>query len=216
MKSESLTGLYAIADMSCLTDANLVEKVSLAIQGGAQLIQYRDKRQDQDLKLDNARKLAQLCQTHSALFIMNDEVEIAAEVSAHGVHLGKDDRSPIEARKILGDQVIIGVSCYDSFQNALAAERAGADYVAFGRFFDSSTKPDAISAEIDLIHHASQHLQRPICAIGGITVDNGKMLIDAGAQMLAVVNGLFAQDDVEMIARKFSHLFANRGHVGLL
>lgn len=211
-----LAGLYAIADSGLLGDEILGERVRAALQGGARLIQYRDKRRDHPGRADNARMLRDLCREYQALLLINDDVALARDCGADGVHLGEDDLDAAAARDILGENAIIGVSCYNEFHRAQEARRLGATYVAFGRFFPSGTKPEAIQAEVELLRHARQHLQLPICAIGGITVDNGARLIEAGADMLAVVHGVFGQPDVRLAAERFSRLFAASARLDLL
>lgn len=204
---DKLKGLYAIADVETIGADGLVDRVTAAIKGGAAVIQYRNKSTDAAQAKQQASLLLELCRKHDVKFIVNDDVELAHHLGADGVHLGKDDMIVRKARDILGPGSIIGVSCYDSFQNAQRAQQSGASYVAFGRFFPSKTKPGAIPANIELLHSARPHINIPIVAIGGITPDNGTALIKAGADMLAVVDGLFAQDDVEMAAQHYTHLF---------
>jgi len=134
-------------------------------------------------------------------------VELAAEIGAHGVHLGQGDSSLAQARRVLGDRSVIGVSCYNRMDLALAAEQAGADYIAFGRFFASSVKPDAIQAVPALLAEARKKLTVPVVAIGGINVDNAGLLITTGAQAVAVISALFARSNIESTARVFTNLF---------
>jgi len=216
MNNRSLRGLYVIADAQTLGDTGLADKVAAAIKGGAAIVQYRDKRPHQDQMEANARQLLDLCQEHRVTFIVNDAVELAARIGAHGVHLGKDDLGVKQARALLGARTLIGVSCYDEFPRAELAEKLGADYIAFGRFYPSATKPLAVQAEIELLHRARSHIHVPVCAIGGITVDNGGALIQAGADMLAVVQGVFGESDITLAAQKFQHLFQHQGHIGLV
>ena len=143
MKLE-LRGLYAITSQAiCDSPARLEAGVAAAIAGGARLIQYRDKRSDAATRIANARQLRQRCRDAGVVFIVNDDMQLAAEVEADGVHLGKSDGSIAAARALLGDGVLIGVSCSGDLARALTAQQQGADYVAFGRFYDSNTKPDA-------------------------------------------------------------------------
>ena len=201
-----LRGLYAITPEEPREDlANLVTK---ALIGGARLIQYRDKGQDQSRRLSQAQSLRALCQTAGALFIVNDDPSLAAASWADGVHLGRDDPDLAEARALLGPEAIIGVSCYDRLDLAHSAQAKGADYVAFGRFYPSGTKPSAVQASLDLLRQARRELHLPLVAIGGITPENAGPLIAAGADLLAVVNGIFAAPDVSAAARAFDHLFA--------
>ena len=201
-----LSGLYAITTPS----ENLPQQVEAAIAGGARVIQYRDKSSDQPLRLEQAQQLSLICRAAKIPLIINDDVELAARVSAAGVHLGRDDIALFNARRDLGGDAIIGISCYNDLDLALQAQRQGADYIAFGSFFDSPTKPLAVRADSSLLQRAQQELQIPVVAIGGITQENGKILIEAGADMLAVISALFAQADVEQASRSFAQLFSEK------
>jgi thiamine-phosphate pyrophosphorylase len=181
--------------------------VSLAIDGGAALVQYRDKSDNHRLRLQQAKALAELCHARGVPLIINDDVELAGDCGAQGVHLGRDDADARAARSLLGAEAIIGVSCYNDLSLARRAAESGADYIAFGRFFPSQTKPGAVPAGPDLIHQAKQELSLPVAAIGGITPDNAGQLIDAGADMLAVVNGIFAAADIQRAAADYSVFF---------
>jgi thiamine-phosphate pyrophosphorylase len=202
-----ITGLYAIADTQYLNDATLATAVADAIKGGARIIQYRDKSHDRPTRLAQAEKLAALCRSHGTLFIVNDDVDLAKQVLADGVHLGRKDDALTQARALLGPQAIIGVSCYNELARALQAESEGADYVAFGRFFPSRTKPQAVPASLELLCEAKQKLRIPVVAIGGITPENGASLIAAGADALAVIEGVFGQADIKAAAQRYTKLF---------
>ncbi len=193
-------GLYAVTDNS-LSGTALVQHVAQAIQGGAVMIQYRDKSTDAGQRLWQANDLQMLCQPLRVPLIINDDIELAVQCRAAGVHLGKDDASIEQARAALGEQAIIGVSCYASLPRAQAALAAGADYVAFGSFFASPTKPAAEHADLELLRAARAALSIPIAAIGGITPDNGRALVTAGADLLAVVSGVFGATDVTVRRR---------------
>jgi len=208
-KSEKLSrlhGLYAIADTSQVRGSELVEAVDAALRGGARIIQYRDKT-TRPQRHEEARALRELCNKHSALLIINDDISLASEVAADGVHLGREDAALEKARATLGRDIIIGVSCYNQMSRAQRLVQAGADYVAFGSFFESPTKPEAVSADIGLITSAKRALRVPVVAIGGITPENGAALITAGADVLAVISGVFAQPDAEQAARRYVALF---------
>ncbi len=210
MPKHRLTGLYAITNSQMALEMDLTQQVERALKGGAKIVQYRDKTSDQSKRLAESRKLLDLCRRHSALLIINDDVELAASIVADGVHLGRDDSDINSTRAVLGQSAIIGVSCYNRLELAIAAQDAGADYVAFGRFFPSNTKPQAVQAEIELLTQAKQALHIPIVAIGGITPENGASLIDAGADMLAVIHGLFGQKDVRAAAEQFNQQFVQK------
>jgi thiamine-phosphate pyrophosphorylase len=202
-----LSGLYAITDAALQQPEQLPERVARAIDGGARLVQYRDKSGDRAARLHQARALAEVCRARGALLIINDDTQLAADSGADGVHLGRDDGDPTAARRRLGAGAIIGVSCYDQWPRALQAAEQGADYIAFGRFFASRTKPQAVQASLDLIRRAKQQLALPVAAIGGITPHNGAQLVAAGADMLAVVQGVFAAADIGQAARAYAALF---------
>ena len=209
MKSP-LRGLYAITSAPlCREPEALIRAVDAALAGGARLVQYRDKAGDALTRRGNAKALLARCRARNALFIVNDDVELALAVGADGVHLGKGDLPLREARRRLGGLATIGVSCANVLQRAVAAQDEGASYVAFGRFFPSRTKPDAPPAELALLRQARARLHVPICAIGGITPANGAPLVDAGASMLAAVEGVFGVSDVEDAARAYARLFDN-------
>jgi len=171
------------------------------------MVQYRNKSGDESQRQWEAQDLVNLCRPLGVPLIINDDVHLAQQVRAHGVHLGKDDPHIAEARAALGPNAIIGVSCYNDIERAVAAEKAGADYVAFGSFFPSTTKPKAVRAEIPLLREAKKRLTIPVVAIGGITADNGAQLIEAGADLLAVISGVFGHNDIRAAAESFSQLF---------
>jgi thiamine-phosphate pyrophosphorylase len=204
MKAFPSRGLYAITQAKDKAPDSLFEEVAAAIRGGATVIQYRDKSPTDALLI--ARKLVKVCHEYNVPLIINDDVQLALESQAHGVHLGKDDSEIIDARKRLGHKAIIGVSCYNSLERALTAQSLGATYVAFGRFFPSASKPLAPLADIDTLRKAKPALRVPIVAIGGILPENGSQLLAAGADILAVIGGVFDHDP-EHSAMAYQHLF---------
>lgn len=189
-----LRGLYAITPEP-LPLATLEQ----ALKGGVALLQYRSKQRD----LARAREVVALARRHGVPVIVNDDVELALEAGADGAHLGRDDGDLAKARQRLGER-ILGASCYDDVQAAKAAVRAGADYVAFGSVFPSPTKPAAVRAPLHLF---ARDLGVPLCAIGGITVENAPQVIAAGARMLAVITDLFEARDVAARAAQYRKLF---------
>jgi len=203
----TLRGLYAITDSRLTPGEKMLPAVSAAIRGGARLVQYRNKSPDRPYHERQARNLLQICHDHDVPLIINDDVELAAAIGADGVHLGHEDMALDEARVQLGPRAIIGVSCYDSLEQAVGAVHAGADYVAFGSFFPSPSKPGAVRAPLSLLETARHSVSVPICAIGGITPENGAALVEAGARMLAVISGIFAQQDFAAAARNYARLF---------
>jgi len=204
--TNKLSGLYVLTDNRLTPDEQLIESVEQALRGGARIAQYRDKQSTAETRLKQARALNQLCREHEALLIINDDVELAIESGAHGVHLGRDDAALAAARDYLGSQHLIGASCYNRIDLAEAAVQSGADYIAFGRFYTSSTKPEAAQADIQLLQQA-KNLGVPVCAIGGITQVNAASLVEAGADMIAVVAGVFDQPDITQAAKHLSSLF---------
>jgi thiamine-phosphate pyrophosphorylase len=207
MKRKPLKGLYAITDRQLAGDQGVPHQVEQALAGGARLIQYRDKGEERERRLQEARSLLRLCRSYSTPLIINDDLDLAAAVAADGVHLGKEDPAISQARERLGPEAIIGVSCYNRLELALEAQERGADYVAFGRFFSSNTKPQAVQADVQLLRQARPLLHIPIVAIGGITPENGAPLVAAGADMLAVIHGLFGQPDIRAACQRFTTLY---------
>ncbi|MEW5837686.1 MAG: thiamine phosphate synthase [Pseudomonadota bacterium] len=205
--SSALHGLYVITDSALIPDSEFCQRIAAALRGGARIVQYRDKRDLPALRRKLAAEMVYLCREHGAISIINDDVELALEVGAHGVHIGKDDAALSVARERLGQGAIIGVSCYNDLQLARQAQDQGADYVAFGAFFLSNIKPNALKADVELLRAAQAQLHIPICAIGGITADNAAPLLEAGADMLAVISAVFASNDGEAAARRFAPLF---------
>lgn len=197
-------GLYAITDGP---RPDLLQVVESALRGGAVLLQYRDKTADHLRRAAEARALRELSARYGVPLIVNDDVELAAAIGAAGVHLGEHDGELPAARTRLGTGAIIGVSCYDSLARARELAAAGADYLAFGAFHPSPTKPNARRATPDLLRDAKV-LGLPLVAIGGVTPDNAQALLDAGADFLAVVSGIFAAADPEAAAKKYKKIFA--------
>jgi thiamine-phosphate pyrophosphorylase len=200
---QPLRGLYAISDGP---RADLLDACAAALAGGAAVLQYRDKTAEHDRRLHEARALQALCARHRVPLIVNDDIGLAVASGAAGVHLGEGDAPIDEARARLGRNAIIGVSCYDSLARARQFAAAGADYLAFGAFYPSPTKPHARVATPHLLREANA-LGLPLVAIGGITHDNAPLLIEAGADAVAVISALFGAPDVRAAARRFADLF---------
>ena len=205
--ADKLKGLYAITDERLIAETHFIEKVGSALQGGARVIQYRDKSVNRQKRLKQARALRAICDQYQATLIINDDIELVRAVNADGVHLGKDDSQIIEARQVLGDNCIIGISCYNDIDLAISAEKNTADYVAFGAMFSSPTKPKAVTASLEIISAAKQQLSIPVCVIGGITDNNIHQVIEHGADMTAVISSLFSADDIKHHAQKLSQHF---------
>jgi len=206
MSNTHLKGLYVITDDS-LSGASLLDHVQQALAGGARLVQYRNKGDSDEVREHTARAILELCREQRVPLLINDDVELARKIGADGVHLGQSDTRLVEARQQLGAGAIIGVTCHASLELAKQAQENGASYVAFGRFFASKTKPDAPPAKLSLLDDASQQLSIPICAIGGITPDNARLLIVKGADLIAVIHGVFGQADIENAAKCYKKMF---------
>ncbi len=202
-----LHGLYAITDSHLTPDSTLLEQVEAALKGGARVVQYRDKSTDQRKRLRQAKTLVALCQQYGRPLLINDDPQLALACGADGVHLGQSDAGLTEARILLGQQAIIGITCHDSIELAQQAQQQGADYVAFGAFFASASKPDVSPAPLSLLQQARGRLRLPLVAIGGISVDNAPQLISQGADMVAVIQDLFAASDIEVRARQLTAQF---------
>ena len=203
---DKIKGLYVIADTATIEEERFFEKAEIAIAAGCHVLQYRDKTNDHTKRLRQASQLSRLCKEAGSVFIINDDAELAIEVNADGVHCGINDRSVSEIRRSY-PQLLIGASCYDSLQRANEMIAAGADYVAFGRFFPSTTKPGATPANIDILRQAKLQLKHPVVAIGGIVAENAGILISSGADAVAVIGGVFNTPDVYDSSKKISELF---------
>jgi thiamine-phosphate pyrophosphorylase len=201
-----ISGLYAVTPDEQNTDV-LVTKVEAALQGGIKILQYRNKLANHKLQTQQARALLPLCRQYHVPLIINDSIKLCLTLDADGVHLGADDGNLSESRARLGPDKIMGASCYNRFDLALSAQQAGADYVAFGACFNSSTKPHAPVAALDLFMRAKSELTIPSVAIGGIALENAKLVIAAGATSIAVINAIFNADDVKSTTQQFTKLF---------
>jgi thiamine-phosphate pyrophosphorylase len=210
---DRLRGLYAITPEASAADCFTCAYAALS--GGARIVQYRDKSGDETRQLAMARALRVVTREFDALLIVNDSLPLALAVCADGVHLGGGDGDPAAAREMLGPGRILGVSCYGDFERARAAARAGADYVAFGAVFASPTKPHAERADLSLLRRCRDELGVPVCAIGGITLDNAAAVIAVGADLLAVIDDLFRSREASAIkarARAYRSLFEETPH----
>lgn len=202
--------LYAITDPGLMPGDLLAQKVEACLIGGCRYVQYRNKTGSIDDRFRDAGVLRKLCDQYGATLIINDDIDLAKQVAADGVHLGQEDKGLDAARRQLGAKAIIGITCHASIALAREAADGGANYVAFGRFFPSSTKATASPAELALLRDAKKTLAIPIVAIGGITLHNARQVIAAGADCLAVCHDIFAPDsliEIENCAKSYSRLF---------
>ena len=189
MLDQRIQGLYGITPNNKLNIA-LIERVIIKHQ--VNILQYRHKTNDDQLKLDEAQQLLDICLTHNTLFIVNDDINLCEKVGADGVHLGQNDTPINTAREQLGEKAIIGISCYNQLQLALDAEQMGANYVSFGTLFSSITKPTASHCSLSVIKSVKEKIKLPIVGIGGITFENKKLAFAAGCNAVAMLNGLFS------------------------
>jgi len=204
-----LRGLYAITPDDHLLP-RLSALVSSALAGGVKFVQYRNKFAPAALRRAQAAELLRVCRAADARLIINDDVWLAIEIGADGVHLGRDDGDIRTARQALGAKRILGVSCYDDFDRAQAAVEAGADYIGVGSVFASKTKPDATRVSLQALARAKNELGVPVAAIGGITIDNVGQVIEAGADMVAVVTDLFNTMNIQERAAAYQKLFEEK------
>ena len=205
-----IKGLYAITPDIADTDL-LLKKVEAALQGGASVLQYRNKLANQQLQTQQARALLPLCRQYNIPLIINDSVKLCLALDTDGVHLGADDGNLAEVRSRIGSDKILGASCYNRFDLALQAQAQGASYVAFGACFASITKPNAPVANLDLFAKVKADLDIPAVAIGGINLQNAPQLIKAGASAVAVINAIFSPSftmgDIKLASQQFSFMF---------
>ena len=208
--SRCVRRLYAVTPDEPDTNV-LAQKVRQALSGGARVVQYRNKSGDRALRLEQGAALLALCHSADAPLIVNDDLDLALAIGADGLHLGREDISIGAARAKLGGGMLLGASCYDRLDLALAARDAGADYVAFGSAFPSATKPGATRASFALYREAKLRLSSPVVAIGGITPENAHTLVTAGVDAIAVISALFGAPDIAAAARSFVRLFDEKG-----
>ncbi|HEY0659814.1 MAG TPA: thiamine phosphate synthase [Lysobacter sp.] len=205
MRPPAPTGLYAITPDESDT-RRLLARVEAVLAAGATWLQYRNKRASDDLRVEQALALQPLCRAHGVPLIINDDWALAAAIGADGAHMGADDGELAIARDALGADAILGASCYDDPKLSRRAVFAGASYVAFGAFHPSPTKPDARCASPELLRNAAT-LGVPRVAIGGITPDNARPLIAAGADLVAVISGVFDAPDPAAAVRAYLSCF---------
>ena len=199
--SQKLNGLYAITDELLTPDNTVYEQVKSALGAGIGIIQYRNKTAPDSEVEAVCKSLQLLCRDHGALFIIDDRAELARRIGADGLHIGKDDMPLAEARRAFPEG-IIGVSCYGSIRKAREAQEEGADYVAFGSFFPSPTKPHSGIIPLKVLDKAREELDIPVCAIGGIDITNIHEVASRKPHMISTVSAVFKGD----IAQNAAHL----------
>lgn len=206
----TLSGLYAITNEQLMSQKNFLRMAEAALDSGVSILQYRDKSQDTLKQQQQAQALGDLCRQYQATFIINDDLNLAKQVDADGVHIGLSDTPFDTAREALGDKKIIGVSCYNQPALAQQAINAGANYIALGSFYGSNIKPDAAKASPHIISEIKRQTSTPICCIGGITTTNIQPLLLAGADMVAVISDIFSSplsQDIKSQCQAFSRAF---------
>lgn len=202
-----LKGLYVITDEKLTPYNRVLEQVKKALKGGAKVVQLRDKHSSKEDLKQIALSLKELCQEFEAYFIINDNIELAKEIESDGVHIGELDSDFSEVRNYLGRDKLIGVSCYGDIERALRMQELGADYVAFGSFFKSKTKPKSNVVDIEILKEAREKLSIPICVIGGITIERAKEFIPYGVDLISVIHDIWSSEDIELRAREYQELF---------
>lgn len=203
-------GIYLVTEHERLRYSELLAITEAVMPVGIAVLQYRNKIAVYDQKLAEATRLQQLCKTYKVPFIINDDIALAIELGADGVHLGRDDDNCMDARKQVGDNILVGISCNNDPGRADQAVRDGADYIAFGAMFPTSSKANTVSASFELIRQAKQRYTVPIVAIGGITPENCAPVIAAGADLLAVISSVYLANNPYQVMENFKKLMAKR------
>ena len=202
-----LKGLYVITDKKLISRDSFVATVEKAVQGGANVVQLREKDTPGDEVVSLGKALLKVTRKYGVPLIINDSVELAKAIGADGVHLGEDDPMVSRAREALGGEKIIGVSCYGRLERGINAERDGADYVAFGTPFFTPTKPERTPTSFDVLREAVSRIKSiPIFAIGGITPENAESVLETGVDGIAVITAVFGSEDPEKAARELASI----------
>ncbi|MFP4332219.1 MAG: thiamine phosphate synthase [Campylobacterales bacterium] len=194
---KKLSGLYAITDEILTPKSTITSQVEKALKAGVSILQFRDKNSKDSEVEGICQELQALCSSYDATFIIDDRAELVDKIGAQGLHIGKDDIGLKEARAIVGGEKIIGVSCYGSVRRAKEAQDMGANYVAFGSFFRSPTKPKSTIIDLNVITKAKKEITLPICVIGGIDASNLEELMEYKPDMISVVSAVFGGADIE-------------------
>lgn len=205
-RKAAIRGLYVIIDPDACRGRDPVAIARLALEGGASALQWRDKHRDKGDQLPDARAIAALCREYRALFIVNDHADLAVAAGAHGVHLGQHDLPIAAVRPIVGPAMLIGVSTNDAAE-ASAAEAGGADYVAVGAIFATSSKETTRPASLERLSEVKAAVHLPVVAIGGISARNIASVVAAGADAAAVISAICAADDPRAAAARLARAF---------
>lgn len=199
--------LYAVTDPNWLNNDTLYEQVEKTIKGGVTFVQLREKNLDEENLINEALEIQKLCRKYNIPFVVNDNVEIARAINADGVHVGQNDMEAINARSILGNDKIIGVSVQTAEQ-AIIAEKQGADYLGVGAVFPTGSKTDAEDVSYETLKEICETVSIPVVAIGGINASNVLTLKGSGIAGIAVISAIFGADDIEYATKNLKKLTA--------
>ena len=206
-----LNGLYIITDKKLIPRENFIENVEQAIRGGAKVVQLREKQVNIKEIHDLGTKLLEITRKYGVPLIINDYVDIACEIDSDGVHLGENDPDIKFARRKMGDDKIIGVSCYNDIERGQYAVENGADYIVFGTPYYTPTKPDREPTSLEILIEANKRFtETPVFAIGGITENNAQEILDTGVDGIAAITSIFGNGSPEKNAEKLSGFFNNK------
>ncbi|CAA6822041.1 MAG: Thiamin-phosphate pyrophosphorylase (EC [uncultured Sulfurovum sp.] len=206
LNAQRLKGLYIISDDTLTPNDTIIQQITQALEGGATIVQLRNKKGSLEAIKALSIEVQNLCHNYNALFVLNDKIELAIELGVDGLHIGKSDHHCFE--QIRQDfKGIIGVSCYSSIEMAKDFEDKGADYVAFGSFFASPTKPDSNIIDLKILQEAKKALTVPICAIGGINLSNVQEVMQHQPDMVSVISDIWSADDIKQQAQNYTNLF---------
>lgn len=203
---EKLKGLYVISDDLLTPSMTLFKQVKEALEGGAKVVQLRNKKDSDEVIQSTALKLQELCRNYGALFVLNDKIELAIKNNIDGLHIGKSDHDRFEEIRA-NFKGVLGVSCYGDIAKAKEFETLGADYVAFGSFYSSPTKPDSNVVPLETLKIAKNRLTIPICAIGGINSENLSEVLENRADMIAMISDIWKSEDIKQKCEKYSNKF---------
>ncbi len=192
--------LYLVTEQEISLGRSNAEVIESAITGGVSIVQLRQKKWNKERYLADAKILARLCKKNNVIFVINDYIDIALDVGADGVHLGQEDMSIMDARKMCGKKLLIGKSTH-SLEQALVAENEGADYISIGPVFETRAKPYTIG--VDVVRDVVSHVRIPVVAIGGITLSTIQDVMDTGAHIIAVISGIVSAPDIEDQTKKY-------------
>ncbi len=197
--------LYAVTDRAWLNGETLYEQVEKAIKGGVTFVQLREKNLDEESFLNEASEIQNLCRKYNVPFVINDNVKIAKKINADGVHVGQSDMKAGNVREILGENKILGVSV-QTVEQALLAEKEGADYLGVGAVFPTGSKADAEDVSYETLKEICKAVNIPVVAIGGISADNVLTLKESGISGIAVISAIFAAVDIELATKNLKEL----------